>query len=202
DALKDIICEHALKRRQARNESSSQAPKTSTFGILGPKRPSQKALAPSSPKKKAMHSKEATLTPLAQVEASTQEPSTPLGLDSNPPQEQATYRVEGPTSSRMIYTPSWEVYEDSSLEEVSRPLVGELALPKSRKERVRKSLSSTCVANADTMFKHTVQIGDLYYHLNKAQEYHLSQILALELKKSEEAKEKHFQAMCVASKHN
>ncbi|KAL3532659.1 hypothetical protein ACH5RR_006180 [Cinchona calisaya] len=54
------------------------------------------------------------------------------------------------------------------------------------------------------MFQHIAQIGDLYYHLNKVQEYHLSQILALEakLKKSEEVKETHFQAMCTASKYN
>ncbi|KAL3522830.1 hypothetical protein ACH5RR_015664 [Cinchona calisaya] len=151
-----------------------------------------------------MPSKEDTPTPLAQVEASTQETSTSLSLDSNSPQEQVPPRVEVFNSSCMIYTPSWEVYEESSLEEVSRLLVEALALSKSRKERFGKSLSSTCVADADAMFKHIAQIGDLYYHLNKAQEYHISQILALEakLKKSKEAKEKNFQAMCVASKHN
>ncbi|KAL3512834.1 hypothetical protein ACH5RR_025551 [Cinchona calisaya] len=102
-----------------------------TFGIRGPKRLAQNDLAPSSPKKKEMPSKEATSTPLAQVEASTQEPSTPLGLDSNPPQEEVPPRVEVSNSSHMIYTPSWKVYENSSLEEVSRPLVEVLALPKS-----------------------------------------------------------------------
>ncbi|KAL3522393.1 hypothetical protein ACH5RR_015227 [Cinchona calisaya] len=54
------------------------------------------------------------------------------------------------------------------------------------------------------MFNHIAQIGDLYYHVNIAQQYHLSQILVLEakLKKFEEAKETHFQVMCTASKHN
>ncbi|KAL3512835.1 hypothetical protein ACH5RR_025552 [Cinchona calisaya] len=54
------------------------------------------------------------------------------------------------------------------------------------------------------MFKHIVQVDDIYYHLKKAQEYRISQVLALEakLKNSEEAKGKHFQAMSVAYKHN
>ncbi|KAL3530057.1 hypothetical protein ACH5RR_009379 [Cinchona calisaya] len=131
-----------------------------------------------------MPSKEATSTPLAQVEASIQEPSTPLALDSNLSQVQTIPRVEGSTFSYMIYAPSWEVYEDSSLEEVSRPLVEPLALPKSRRERAGKSLSSTCIADADAMFKH------------------IAQTLEAKLKKAKEAKETNFRAMCAASMYN
>ncbi|KAL3512967.1 hypothetical protein ACH5RR_025684 [Cinchona calisaya] len=101
----------------------------------------------------------------------------------------------------MIYALSWEMYENFALEDVSRPLVEELALPKERQERIGKSLSSTCIIDSNAMFKYIAQIGNLYHHLHQAEEYHLTKISNLELKLKEEiaAKEKHFKALCVVS---